>query len=74
MDWLGRSIGDVPIERLWRSLKYGCIDRRAFEIHSELRWTDVMIGYYDTRRLRSMLIPRTPDAAYRATATEKSAA
>jgi hypothetical protein len=71
MDRLGRWAGDVPIERLLRSLNYDCIDLRAFETHSELRaglmrW----IGYYDSRRLRSMLTGRTPDGAYWATGTE----
>jgi putative transposase len=51
---LERWIGDVPIEPLWRSLKYGCFCFRAFEAHWELRfgltwWIGVTIPGVYTR-------------------------
>ena len=48
MDGRGRWMGNVFIERLWRSLKYECVYLHAFETGSELRtgltrW----IGHYN---------------------------
>ena len=65
MDGRGRWMGNVFIERLWRSLKYECVSLHAFETGSELwagltRW----IGYYNARRPHSTLGGRTPDEAY----------
>ena len=36
MDGRGRWVGNVFIERLWRSLKYECVFLHAFETVSEL--------------------------------------
>ncbi len=49
MDVRGRWMDNLIIERLWRSLKYECVYRHAFETGSELRtglarW----ITYYNT--------------------------
>jgi len=65
MDGRGRWMDNVFIERLWRSLKYECVDLHAFETGSELRagltrW----IGYYNGQRPHSALAGRTPDEAY----------
>ena len=51
MDGRGRWMDNMFIERLWRSLKYECVYRHAFETGSELRaglanW----ISYYNARR------------------------
>ncbi len=75
MDGRGRWMDNVFIERLWRSLKYECVYRHAFETGSELRaelanW----IGYYNGRRPHSALAGRTPDEAYAMPTTEKLAA
>ena len=65
MDGRGRWMDNVFIERLWRSLKYECVDLHAFETGSELRagltrW----IGSYNGQRPHSALAGRTPDEAY----------
>jgi putative transposase len=65
MDGRGRWMDNVFIERLWRSLKYECVDLHAFETGSELRagltrW----MGYYNGQRPHSALAGRTPDEAY----------
>jgi putative transposase len=75
MDGRGRWMDNVFIERLWRSLKYECVDLHACETGSDLRaglarW----IGYYNARRPHSTLAGRTPDEAYRAMETERLAA
>jgi putative transposase len=62
MDGRGRWMGNVFIERLWRSLKYECVYLHAFETGSELRaglarW----IGYYNARRPRSSPGGQTPN-------------
>lgn len=71
----GRWMGNVLVERLRRSLRYGCICLHAFETGSELRagllrW----ISCYNARRPHSTLAGRTPDEAYEAGPTETLAA
>ena len=66
MDGRGRWMDNVFIERLWRSLKYECVDLHAFETGSERRaglgrW----ITYYNTQRPHSGLVGKTPVEAYR---------
>ena len=61
----GRWMDNMFIERLWRSLKYECVYRHAFETGSELR-ADLAnwISYYNARRPHSALAGRTPNEAY----------
>lgn len=57
-------MGNVFIERLWRSLKHECVYLHAFEIGSELG--DVLgiwIDFYNTRRPHSSLAGCAPDSA-----------
>ena len=65
MDGRGRWMDNVFIERLWRSLKYECIYRHAFETGSEAR-TGIgrWIGYYNADRPHSALGGLTPQEAY----------
>lgn len=65
MDGRGRSMDNVFIERLWRSLKYECVFLSAFETGSEARngigsWID----YYNRRRPHSTFGGRTPQEVY----------
>ena len=65
MDGRGRWMGNVLIERLWRSLEYECIYLNAFETGSEARagigrW----MRYYNAERPHSSLDGRTPDEAH----------
>ena len=65
MDGRGRWMDNIFIERLWRSLKYGCIHLHAFETGSEARagigrW----IRYYNAESPRSSLGGRTPNEAH----------
>jgi putative transposase len=65
MDGKGRWMDNVMIERLWRTLKYGCVYLNAFETGSEARdgigkWFE----RYNGRRPHSSLDDRTPDEAY----------
>jgi putative transposase len=65
-DGRGRWMGNVFIERLWRSMKYECVYLHAWETGSELRdglarW----IGFYNAHRPHSALGARTPDEVYR---------
>ena len=75
MDGRGRWMGNVLIERLWRSLKYECTGLHAFQTGSELRagllrW----ISCCNARRPHSTLAGRTPDKACEAGRMEKLAA
>jgi putative transposase len=65
MDGRGRWVDNVMVERLWRTLKYGCIYINAFETGSEVReglgrWFE----RYNMRRPHSSLDGRTPYEAY----------
>lgn len=65
MDGKGRWMDNVMIERLWRTLKYGCVYLSAWETGSEARegigrWFE----RYNGRRPHSSLDGRTPDEAY----------
>lgn len=66
MDGRGCWMDNVFIERLWRSLKYECVDLNAFETGSEAR---AEIGRWidddNAARPHSALGGQTPDEAYR---------
>ena len=65
MDGRGRWMDDVFIERLWRSMRYACVDLRAFETGGEARaglgrW----MAYDNADRPHSALGGATPDEAH----------
>jgi len=65
MDGRGRWIDNVMIERLWRSLKYGCVHLSAFETGSEARaGIGRRIAFYNTMRPHSALGGRKPVEAH----------
>lgn len=75
MDGRGRWLDNVFIERLWRSLKYECIDINAFETGSEARagigrW----ITYYNGSRPHTALGGQTPAEVHMASAGIEMAA
>jgi putative transposase len=75
MDGRGRWLDNVFIERLWRSLKYECVDLHAFETGSELRaGLTKWIGYDNAGRPHSALAGQTPDEAYGANEVTRLAA
>src|SRR4051812_6148368 len=56
---------DVFVERLWRSVKYEEVYRRAYETVSEARNSNGRyLGFYNGRRPHSSLDGGTPDQAY----------
>ncbi len=64
VDGRGRWMDNVFIERLWRSLKYGCVYLHAFKTGSEPRaglgrW----VGFYNERRPHAALAGRTAGEA-----------
>jgi len=65
MDGRGRWMDNVVIERVWRSLKYECVDLHAFEmglaLYAGLRRS---IRHHNTRPPYSSLAGGTPEAAY----------
>lgn len=65
MDGRGRWMDNIMIERLWRTLKYGCVYLNTFETGSDVRegigkWFE----RYNGRRPHSSLDDKTPDEAY----------
>jgi putative transposase len=65
MDGKGRWMDNVMIERLWRSLKYGCIYLNAFETGSEAReGIGKWFKRYNEQRPHSSLDGSTPDEVY----------
>jgi putative transposase len=65
MDGRGRWMDNVMVERLWRTLKYGCIYINTFETGGEVReglgnWFE----RYNRQRPHSSLDGRTPYEAY----------
>jgi putative transposase len=75
MDGKGRWMDTVFIERLWRSLKYECVDLRAFETGSEARaGVGKWIAYDNAERPHSALGGTTPIEAHTGLETIKLAA
>lgn len=65
MDGRGRWVDNVMIERLWRTLKYDCVYRYAFETGSEARkGIGKWIRRYNEKRPHSSLDDKTPYEAY----------
>jgi putative transposase len=65
MDGKGRWVDNVMIERLWRSLKYGCVYLHAFENGAELRrGLQRWFSRYNAVRPHDSLHGATPDEAY----------
>ena len=66
MDGRSRWLGNVFIERIWRSLKYECVYLNAYETGSEARTISRWIDFYNQQRPHSGLsdnsskhVPRT---------------
>lgn len=65
MDGKGRWVDNVFVERLWRSVKYEDVYLRAYETPTEIRaGLTRYFMFHNTRRRRSALGQRTPDAVY----------
>jgi len=65
MDGKGRYLDNIFIERLWRSLKYGCVYLHAWETGSQARaglgrW----IEFYNQRRPHKAHGGRPPTVVY----------
>ena len=55
----------APVERLWRSLKYECVDLHAWETGSEAKaGVDKWIEFYNRKRPHSALGGKPPAAVY----------
>jgi putative transposase len=66
MDGKGRWMDNVFIERLWRSLKYECVDLHAFKTGSEARaGVGKWITYYNGSRPHSALNSSTNGEVHR---------
>jgi putative transposase len=75
MDGKGRWVDNVFVERLWRSVTYEDLYLRAYETPAELRvGLNRYFEFYNSRRRRSALDRRTPDAVYFHQAAGKLAA
>ena len=66
MDWRGRALVNIFVERIWRSVKYEDIYLRGYATVPELRvgLTDDFVSYNTERRHQS-LNDVTPDEVYR---------
>ena len=65
MEGKGRWIDNRMIERLWRSLKYECVYRQAFERGSEVKaGIGKWLAYYNADRPHSTHGILTPNEAY----------
>ncbi len=60
MDGRGRWMDNVMIERLWRSLKYECVDLHAFETGPRPGLAGIWMTHYNTERPHQALGGRTP--------------
>jgi len=66
MDGRGRCLGNVFVERLWRTVKYEDIYLRGYEAVPELQQgLGRYFPYYNEERLHQALDYRTPATAYR---------
>lgn len=75
MDGKGAWRDNVFVERLWRTIKYEEVYLKAYDSVPQARASlGQYLDFYNSRRPHSSLGGRTPDAAYRATTPEASAA
>ena len=66
MDGRGRALGDVLVERPWRSVKYEDVYIWCYEAVPELRrGLGRYFGFYDEERPHQSLGDRTPGVVYR---------
>ena len=66
MDGKGRSIDNIFIERLWKSVKYECIYLHAFDDGVQLyNSLDAYFKFYNTERLHQSLDYETPESLYK---------
>ncbi|MDE5187152.1 integrase core domain-containing protein, partial [Phaeobacter gallaeciensis] len=65
MDGKGRFLDNIFVERLWRSLKYECVQLHAWETGSEAK-VDVgkRIDFYNRKRPHSALGGKPPAVVY----------
>ena len=65
MDGRGAWRDNVFVERLWKSVKYERVYRRAYDTASQARG-DIAeyIDWYDTKRQHTSIDDQTPDQAY----------
>ncbi|MBP7282114.1 MAG: IS3 family transposase [Leptospiraceae bacterium] len=65
MDGKGRSLDNIFIERLWRTLKYENIYRHSFETVQELMDSlRIYFNYYNRKRIHQSLNYNTPALVY----------
>jgi putative transposase len=65
MDGKGRWMDNVFIERLWRSLKYECVYRNAFDNGTQARnQIGAWLRHYNQTRPHSTFDGPTPDEVY----------
>ena len=66
MDGKGRFLGNIFVERLWRSMKYECVYLHAWETGSEARAGIAKWGeFYNHKRPHSAHGGRPPAVVYR---------
>ena len=65
MDGRGRSLDNIFIERLWRTLKYENIYRHSYETVKELMESlRTYFNYYNKKRIHQSLNYNTPASVY----------
>jgi putative transposase len=65
MDGKGRSLDNIFIERLWRTLKYENIYRHSYETVKELMESlRIYFNYYNRKRIHQSLNYNTPASVY----------
>ena len=65
MDGKRRSVDDVFVERLWRSVKYEDVYLKAYETVTEARdWIGTYLDFYNGARRHQSLDRETPDQIY----------
>jgi putative transposase len=74
MDGKGRWVGNVFVERLWRSVKYEEVYLKAYESIAEAKASlGGYFSFYNTKRRHQSLDRRTPNSLYYETAAKLAA-